>query len=479
MKPNIILIMCDTLRCDALSCMGNIPDLTPNIDKLAKEGVLYNQAHSASPVCSPARCSMLHGVYPQVHMAFENGIPRKTDLPAFTDLLKEQGYYNMIIGKAHYGISTQKIPESYDVAFITNSEKFADSDDYFGQVLHSQGYTRDVKFPFDRDEKYTVDYAITTKAIEEIDKASKRNQPFFALCSLLSPHRPIDPTMKYQNSVNPDTVPSLNYVEGEEDNLPVLVKDMVNYKKDFDEEFAKKGYPYENNRQKYFELVKYCDAQVGRLIGFLKEKNLYENSLIIFTSDHGQELGDHGFNDKHNFYDETWRVPLIMRMPDKIQPGTVCTFASTVDVTATILGAAGTSCDTMSGFNLLEHLSKNKPSPRKCATGTLCRFCAIVTEDYKLEYYFDDINGRMYDRKKDPMERHDIYNDEKYSLQKYKLLEALLGWYGATEDLSYYKKNMTVKKKLAKKYNFYLNDLKANDIEVNLQKLIEKYKHNI
>lgn len=437
-KPNILLIMCDTVRCDALSCMGGIEGTTPNLDKMAKNGVMFTQSYSASPVCSPARCSLLTGVYPQVHMVTENGIPRLKDLPVFPDLLKQQGYYNIMVGKTHF----DPVPDSFDVQLLLKGEKAQENDDFYGVFAHENGYARASKPPFDKPEKFCADAYVAQKTIDEIEIASKNDKPFFAFCSMLSPHGPIDTPLNYVDKLDGAELPALNYVENEEKALHPRIKILLGLEeKDFEGYYESQGYIYETDRQKYYELMNFCDAQIGKIIDYLYDSNLAENTLVLFTSDHGQQNGDHGFNDKHNFYDETWRVPLIMQMPGRIPKGLIRKFANTVDVTASILAVAGTSCDTMSGFDLLTPLIQGKENPRTCAVATLFGYTAIVTDDYKLEYYFSDGTGRMFDRKFDFKEQNNIFYDNKYIIEKNILLEALLSWYSGTINLYYYKKN--------------------------------------
>jgi arylsulfatase A-like enzyme len=141
-KPNILLITTDSQRWDTLRCMGSEFAVSPNLDRLAAEGVLFEEAHASSIVCSPTRCSLLTGVHTPIHGCIENGISRLTHLPVFPDLLKEQGYTNIMVGKTHFG----PLPESFDVAHLA-TEKSSDADDAYGKFIRGKGYPRATKHP--------------------------------------------------------------------------------------------------------------------------------------------------------------------------------------------------------------------------------------------------------------------------------------------------------------------------------------------
>jgi arylsulfatase A-like enzyme len=168
---------------------------------------------------------------------------------------------------------------------------------------------------------------------------------------------------------------------------------------------------------------------------YLDRRGLRENTLVIFTSDHGKEYFDHGIDDKHNYYDNSWRIPLIMSMPGKLPTGERRDFAVWNDLTTTILAAAGIESQTMQGFDLFTPLTEGKPSPRRCAVGTLYKSAAMATKRWKLEYYFEEGRGRMFDRLQDPRERTDLYDNEKYTAIRNELVTALLTWRSDISDL--------------------------------------------
>lgn len=185
-RPNILLITTDTQRCDTLACLGYPHTVSPNLDRLAREGMLFANAHTASPVCLPARCSLLTGVHTPIHGAIENGIRPREHLTVFPDLLRAAGYTNILVGKAHFG----PVPDSFAVQ-ITVGEKLADVDDAYGEHLRRHGYARPSHHPNPIPEELFMEAFLIDATIRELERVgASRNGPFFAFCSLVSPHEP-------------------------------------------------------------------------------------------------------------------------------------------------------------------------------------------------------------------------------------------------------------------------------------------------
>ena len=220
-RPNILLITTDTQRWDTLRCMPGAPAFvrSPNLDALAAEGVLFENAHTSSPVCMPTRCSLMTGVHTPVHGCIENGFSRYEHLPMLTDLLDEAGYRNLMVGKAHMG----PVPDSFHVQRLTQGEKNADVDDFYAEFIRAQGYSRSTVH-LERNpvpEDIFMDAFLATTAMEEMDRALETgDQPFFCFCSLYSPHGPIDPPGRWATLYDGAILPPINYLEGEIESHP-------------------------------------------------------------------------------------------------------------------------------------------------------------------------------------------------------------------------------------------------------------------
>ncbi|WP_163537977.1 sulfatase-like hydrolase/transferase [Gracilibacillus sp. YIM 98692] len=452
-RPNILLITTDSQRCDTLGCMGSEFAYSPHLDKLAKEGVMFEQAHTSSPVCAVARSSLITGLHSPVHGCIENGLNRYNHFPTLTDHLKDAGYHNIMVGKTHFG----PVPESFDVKHVV-TEKMINANDCYAEHIRRHGYSRVSDHPNSIPEELFMESFLVDKTIEEITNCTENGDaPFFAFCSMVSPHEPIDPPGKWATFYDEVDLPEINYSEGEIADFPEQMKKLLGFtdyaadqppKTDVKLQnlFEARGAIYHEEirdevnklRKLYYGLSSYCDDQIGRLIQFINDANLREDTLIIFSTDHGLQLFDHGFNDKHNYYDASWRVPFIMSMPGTLPQGETRQFASWNDIPTSILGAAGLQSDSMQGFDLFTALEKGEPSPRKCAVGTLFKSAALATENWKLEYYFDESEPRLFDRKYDPLERKNIYHNPELSDIRDELVKALLTWRADIMDLHMY-----------------------------------------
>ncbi len=466
--PNILLITTDTSRCDTVNAMEYPFAVSPNLDRLANQGIMFENAHTASPVCSPARCSLLTGVHTPIHGCIENGVARRTNLTTFPDLLKKQGYRTIMVGKTHFG----PVPDSFDVQKVLTGGKKNDTDDFYGEFIRQHGYSRKLEsYPSSLPENLHIDSFLVDTTIAEIKKAKDENKsPFFAFCSIPSPHPPLDPPQEWVGTYKDITLPPLNYSENEYKKLPQYLIDHLDLKDPGKYDMEK----VDRQRRLYYDLAAYCDAQIGRLVKYLDDSGLRNNTLVIFSSDHGTTLFDHGFKNKHTFYDSSWRVPLIMSMPGTLAQGEKRDFAIWNDLTTTILGAAGTESDTMQGFDLFTPLSANEQSPRRCAVSVHHRQCALATKRWKIIYDYDYNSGRLFDRLKDPQEQNNLFSSPEYKDVQNDLFQALLQWNSELIDIQRLKENTSGGGRVAKLTAKYTNAMRGTDAEQRLNERAEK-----
>jgi arylsulfatase A-like enzyme len=390
----------------------------------------------------------------------------------FPDLLKEQGYTNIMVGKTHFG----PLPESFDVAHIA-TEKSNDADDAYGKYIRGKGYPRATKHPNPVPEELFMEAFLADTTIQEIERVVEAKQgPFFAYCSMVSPHDPVDPPGRWATLFDDIELPPVRYAEGETERFPEHLKRMLGLLPGMK---AGKVYAEEEreaadrHRKLYYGLAAYCDAQIGRILDYLDSKGLRQDTLVIFSSDHGQQLYDHGFNDKHNYYDESWRIPFIMSMPGTLPSGEKRDFAIWNDIPATILAAAGTSCDSMQGFDLLTPLVHGEPSPRSCAVSTLYKSAGLATKRWKLEYYFEERSGRLYDRQADPHETNDLFNVAEYKDIRNELVMALLNWRSDLTDVSRLIAATGGGGPVARRIALHTQAMKGTDSEIRLQEWVK------
>ncbi|HVX44715.1 MAG TPA: sulfatase-like hydrolase/transferase [Mycobacteriales bacterium] len=435
-RPNILLVMTDSSRRDTIGCYGAPHAVSPHLDQLAAEGMRFDQAHTTAPVCMPARCSLLTGTHPPVHGCIENGIARRAELVTLPDVLAAAGYHSIIVGKAHFG---GPVPASFTRRHVLGGEKGANVDDEYARHLARHGFARASAHPNAIPEELFCEAFLVEQTIEEIDRhrAESPDHPFFAFCSMPSPHSPLDPPGRWATLFDDRDLPSLNYRSGEESAWPPHLQRLIGARgvEAHDAEQPDGTLDPEHileQRRRYYGLAAYCDDQVGRLLAHLDATGLRDSTLVVFTTDHGQQYYDHGFNDKHTFYDESWRIPLLMRWPGVIAPGSTADWAMTTDLMATFAAAAGVESPTAQGFDLLRPVAE-----RTCAAAVLHRSLALATDTWKLEYFPEEHSGRLFDRRHDPAEQHDRWSDPAAGETRAALLELLLTWRADLTDVQY------------------------------------------
>jgi arylsulfatase A-like enzyme len=326
-KPNILLISSDQQRTSTLACYGHKFAHSPNLDKLAADGVRFTDAYTASPVCSPSRTSVLTGVHVPVHGVYENDVhgQYRTGLTPFFDLLKSAGYSTALFGKTHF----DPVPSTID-----HLDAHSGNSDMRGYFISADNWL----------ETYLVNQTMAW-----LDNKTHSEQPWFAYLSMVSPHPPDwVPDGPWKHVYDNVTLPALDYQPGDIGELPTQTRMLLGllgkeegYAPAFPDGVANMSYVLRQQRN-YYALAAYVDHQVGRMLRYLERRELVERTLVAFWSDHGSQLFDHGIkNDKHNFYDASLRVPLILRWPGVLPKAATRAFATTLDITATVATAAG------------------------------------------------------------------------------------------------------------------------------------------
>ncbi len=355
-RPNLLFIMPDQLRADFLSCYGADFINTPHIDSLADEGVLYAQAYSPSPVCVPARCLLLTG-----RDAITNGVLGidhflRPDLAAtgvrtWPQILGDAGYMTAAIGKMHFYPWDAAL--GFEHRVICEDKRWLEiQDDYYHHLagkglrkLHGsehEGYQENrgaIICPYELDDSW--DGFVGSQA-ERFIRQYDDERPFAAMVGFPGPHCPYDPCAEYAALFDPaDMPPAAPYVASQDQAMVEAnvrsnrgTWNGVDYAEFSDAHKAKV-------RAHYAALVQQIDDQVGRILQALKETGRLDNTIIIFSSDHGDMLGDHGLIGKTNFYEGSCHVPMLVRQPGDGGRRVDASLVSLADVTATLLAMAG------------------------------------------------------------------------------------------------------------------------------------------
>lgn len=359
-KPDIIFILCDQLRADFLSLHGCHAIPTPNIDRLANEGIVFDNAISPYPLCVPARAAMLTGLNPIQSGVISNQHwlrPDRADLGLRTwpDLLSDQGYRTISVGKMHF--HPFESSEGFDERIIAEDKRWPLIGDDYAEFLKAQGLE---KFNPIQQSSYAKNKGAVTfphgvvntpdRFVAEAASAWIRRQPSERRIAMMigfpGPHCPYDPCPEYLDRINPEELPSLR----------PRVSDGSSARESYHNDFLTRhrgawhALDYTDFsdsaklriRHHYAALIAQIDEEVGRIIDALKASKRYENSLIVFTSDHGDHVGDHDRVGKGTFYEPSIHIPLVVRLPGGACSGDrIANPVELQSVPATLLAAGG------------------------------------------------------------------------------------------------------------------------------------------
>lgn len=470
-RPNILWICTDQQRYDSLGCSGNSIVRTPHIDRLAAEGVQFDRAYCQSPVCTPSRASFLTGRYPRTTRCRANGQAMPVDEVLVSRLLADGGYSCGLAGKLHLSpchpfvttAAERRIDDGFHQFFWSHHPNPDWGANEYSQWLRQKGRSyktapvegsRYVQTGPDAEDHQTTWCA--EKAIQFMESHADHKHPWFFMANLFDPHHPFDPPKayldRYLNAL--DSIPLPKYTAGELDNKPEYQRiDHVGA-------YGTKGFLAASDmeerdhrmlRAAYWAMVELIDGQVGRMLASLKRTGQLDNTIVIFMSDHGELLGDHGMYLKGpHFYEESVRVPLILSGPGFIQGGRRTDgLIELVDIAPTLLDAAGLPAYAgMQGQSLWPYLTgrKGKESLQRediyCESydghfqyGAHAVWATMVrTDAFKLVSYHGDAIGELYDLSKDPAETYNLWHDPAYSGVKLNLMERLCHRMALTVD---------------------------------------------
>jgi arylsulfatase A-like enzyme len=473
-RPNIIFIMSDDHAYQAISAYDNTLIETPNIDRIAKMGMLFTQASVTNSICAPSRATILTGKHSHLNGKIDNHFPFDTTNVTFPQLLQQAGYQTAMFGKLHFGNN----PKGFDQFKILPGQGSYYNPDFITKyegTVKVEGYVTDI---------------VTDMTLDWLEKERKAEQPFMLMYLHKSPHRPWLMAERHMAEFTQRTFPEpatlfddysgrtaaageaemniLTHMGWSGDNKlnPGILKklgiadvggyDTIRYKNEFarftqsqadnfkkyyseiEEKFIK-AFPtmteadkmrwkYQRYMQDYLGTIKAVDENVGRLLDYLEANNLMENTIIVYTSDQGFYLGEHGWYDKRFVYDESFKTPLLVSWPKKIKAGVRSdALVQNLDFAQTFLDVAGVAAPSdMQGESLVPLLTGNIEKWTRDAVyyhyyeypaeHMVNRHYAIVTKEYKLiHYYFVEDQWELIDRIKDPLEMRNVYNDPAYS----------------------------------------------------------------
>lgn len=412
-SPNILVLFCDQLRADVLGAYGNRTVSTPNIDRLASGGTTFLSAYTPSPVCVPARASLITGREPQSGGCYANGDAMPTSA-TFMDDLAGAGYRTHGVGKMHFTPDAQSMR-----GFQTRDrgEEFDDpgGDDYRDFVTQN-GFSH-VEHPLGlRDEMYYVpqlspvpehlhySHWVADKSIDFL-KSADDTAPFLLWSSFIAPHPPFAPPSPWHRMYEPSLMPDPHEPTGGPGLLTAYNELQNRYK------FRDGGRDrrlWQLIRAYYYASVSYVDAQIGRILDTLESTQRQQDTLVVLSADHGEFLGDYGSFGKRSFLDASARVPMICRGPG-FGVGERADPVSLIDLRPTFAELAGLPTPDVDGSSLL---SADRPPAvyGQYQRGDLGLY-AVITDNWKYIWSAPDHREYLIDRQRDSAETRNIaYN---------------------------------------------------------------------
>ena len=457
--PNILYIMSDDHAFQAISAYGGSHLQTPNIDRLAKDGAIFNRSFVTNSICAPSRAVLLTGKHSFINGKVDNIHPFNWDQENFPKILQRNGYQTAMIGKIHL----DGIPQGFD----------------FSMVLPGQGHYYNPDFLIEGERKrfdgYVTDI-ITETTLDWLKNKRDPEKPFCVLYHQKAPHRNWKPAPEYLTLFDDTTfMPPDNFFDTYEGRgsaakeQEMQIDGHMMWGHDFKMRTSPEGedtrfnnelnrfneeqleqwlaaYTPKNDAMKaanltgkelaiwkynryikdYLRTIKSVDDGVGEVLDYLDETGLAENTIVVYTSDQGFYLGEHGWFDKRFMYEESFRTPILMRYPKEIEPGTVVNeLIQNLDFAPTFLDYAGVEIPAeMQGESFRKIVSGEKSEWRDAIYYTyyeypsvhmVKRHYGVRTDRYKLIHFYYDIDEwEMYDLEKDPQEMKNIYGDPEY-----------------------------------------------------------------
>ena len=438
-EPNILFIMADDHAANAISCYGSRINRTPNIDRIAAEGACFENCFCTNAICSPSRASILTGQYSHINGVYTLADSLDESRRNVAKILKEAGYQTAVIGKWHL----HSVPSGFDYWNIIPDEDHHGQGRYMNPILSEMGKIKQYK-------GYVTDI-ITDLTIKWL-KNRDENKPFFLLCHHKAPHRPWDPDPKHAKMYENETIPEPgNLLDDYKNRSRAAANAKMKIGEDLKPRDLKQAPPpglkgpalvkwaYQRYIKDYLRCVASIDDNIGRLLDFLEKEGVARNTIVIYTSDQGMFLGEHGYFDKRFMYEESIRMPFIIRYPKEIKPGAVLdNIILNVDFAPTFLDYAGIDVPKDMQGRSFRPLLQGKIL-EDWRTSMYYRYWmhlahhwvpahyGIRTRRYKLIYYYGQPLGmkgaipqptepewELFDLKKDPHEMKNVYEDPAY-----------------------------------------------------------------
>ena len=442
-RPNVLVLMTDQQRWDALRCAGNLKIQTPNLDALVASGVRFTNACTPTPVCVAARMSFITGHRAsRTHWVGNNALPGPLpELPTIMTLLLREGYWTQGVGKMHFR------GRHYGFRNLLTMEEGVDNwiDDDYLIYLRKSGVRarfpkgiRDLLFFQPQTSGVPIEHSpinwVADRSIDFLRQQARyrKDQPFFLWSSWIAPHPPFAPVEPYDEMYDPAEMHLPIYADRPISSLP---SSLWGHRARLDEAYRDPD-RIRRIRALYYGLISHVDDVVGRLLHELEALGYAENTVVLFTSDHGEMLGDHGLSQKNCPYEPSVRIPFVLRWPGKTEPGGVCDhLVGLTDFLPTLIDELGLKYPdgygNLTGNSLLGADGGGLGVERNeyvidYASGQR-RWVAIRTQTHKHALFATDEGvEEFYDLTTDPQERFNLVNEQPELAAHFR--EKILAW---------------------------------------------------
>jgi arylsulfatase A-like enzyme len=446
-RPNILFIMADDHGYQAIGAYGSKVNQTPNIDRIANEGMRFDRCFVTNSICGPCRATILTGKYSHLNGFAQNGDRFNGKQQTVAKLLQTAGYQTAVIGKWHLGSD----PTGFDDWHILQGQG-----PYYNPVmLTPQGKVEHIG--------YTTDI-ITDETLKWLKESRDPEKPFFLMYQHKAPHRNWQPSPRHLHNYDDVTIPEpetlFDDYQGRGTAAKTQKMTVANHLSEHDLKLSKQNgkfteeqlrtwneaydpknqefreaklqgkeliqWKYQRYAKDYLRCVDAVDENVGRVLDYLAETGLDQNTVVFYTSDQGWYLGEHGWYDKRWMYEESFRTPLLVRWPDNIKPGSVSdTMVMNLDFAETFLEIAGAKIpDDMQGRSMVDVLQGKTPEDWRKSVyyhyyefpgpHSVRRHNGVRTDQYKLIHFYEIGEWELYDLQKDPHELNSVYDAPDY-----------------------------------------------------------------
>ncbi|SHH57486.1 sulfatase family protein [Clostridium grantii] len=454
-KRNIIVILCDQLRKDFLPIYGCEAIKTPNIDKLAHEGVIFDKCITQSPVCAPARATMMTGRYVSDHQVWTNDVPFRQGVEYLAEKMNDLGYVTGAFGKLHHtpGLDTKGFTHSS----LMEENRLKNEDSYLKFLKEKDSTVKSVfnvnsKHQFKLDDNLYYEGFTANKALGFIDE--HKEQPFFAWVSFQGPHTPYDPPKEWRGKVNVDKLPKPIIRPNKDLSENALYRSALrNISEDIKEIM--------DIREAYGEMIMEIDAQIGKILKYLEKENLLDNTTILFSSDHGDLLGDMDLNEKGPYlFEAQLGIPMILSNQPNVEKNKRSNLlVGNIDIPGTVLEIAGSIHGIGYSKSMLSLLNGNLS--RNVNFSEFCDTIKIVEDgQYRYAYYPFDGYSELYDRDSDPNELNNLHGKDEYLNIENKFLKDILDFNIISHGIKIEAHDLVPSKKkgIENKYPNFLDD---------------------